>query len=58
MYLLSAYVNMYVYFETDHRNRLIYILTYIEVKSNKIFNSRDWVATISLISNSTDQNQP
>jgi len=58
MYLLSAYVNMYVYFETDHRNSLIYILTYIEVKSNKIFNSRDWVAIISLISNNTDQNQP
>jgi len=26
-----------VYFETNHRNGLIYVLTYMEVKNNKIF---------------------
>ena len=26
----------YVYFEANHRNGLIYILTYMEVKNNKV----------------------
>jgi len=42
-----------VYFGTNYRNRLIYILTYIEVKSNKmLLNSRDWITIALLISNS------
>ena len=30
-----------VYFETNHRDELIYILTYMEVKNKMLFNSRD-----------------
>jgi len=42
-----------VYFETKTRNRLIYILTYIEDKNNKmLFNSRNWIAIVLLMSNS------
>jgi len=40
-------------FETNYKNRWIYMLIYIEVKNNKmLFNSKDWVAIASLISNS------
>jgi len=36
-YLLSAHVDInIVYFENTHRNRLIYILIYMEVKSSKL----------------------
>jgi len=36
-YLQSAHVNIdVIYFEINHRNRLIYILTYMEVKNNKM----------------------
>ena len=43
-YLPSAYSNMvtFIYSETNHRNRLIYILIHVEVKNNKMlffFNS-------------------
>jgi len=46
---VSAYINMdIVYFEINcRRNRLIYIITHIEVKNNKIlFKSRDEVAVL------------
>ena len=33
-YLLSIYVNINIYFETDE-NGLIYVLTYIEVKNKQ-----------------------
>ena len=44
------YVNMDdIYFETNHRNGLIYILTYMKVKNNKILlNSKDWVTIVLL----------
>jgi len=36
-YILNAYINVDIAcFETKHRNGLIYILTYMEVKNNKI----------------------
>ena len=48
------YVNMNdIYFKTNHRNGLSYILSYIEVKNNKmLFNLRDWVTIVPFISNS------
>jgi len=40
-YLLNAYVNMnIVYFQSNHRNGLIYFDT-DEVKNNKMFNLRN-----------------
>jgi len=34
-----------IYFETNYKNGLIYILIHMEVKSNKmLFNSRDWLS--------------
>lgn len=37
-YLSSVYINMdIVYFGTDYRNKLIYILIDMEVKNNKMF---------------------
>ena len=48
MYLLNVFTkcNMNVYFETNHKNGLIYILIYM-TKNNKIlFNSRDWITIL------------
>jgi len=47
-YLLNTYVNIDdVYFETNYRKELIYILTYVGVKNNKmLFNLRNWVTTL------------
>jgi len=39
-----------VYFETNQRNGLIYILIHTEVKDNKmLFNSRDYIISVILI---------
>jgi len=54
MHFLNAYVNIDDnYFETNHRNGLIYILRYMEIKNNKmLFDSRDWITIAPLICNS------
>jgi len=55
-YLLSTYVNIdVVYSETNLRNRLIYILTYMGGKNKILCNSRDWVTIASLISNNVSE---
>jgi len=50
---VSIYVNTNVgYFETNHRNRLIF--THIKIKINKMFNLRVWIIIAVLMSNSVD----
>jgi len=46
--LLNTYVNMNdVYFEINNKNELIYILTHMEVRNNKIlFNLRDSITLV------------
>jgi len=40
---------MDVYFKANYRNGLIYILTHMKIKNNKmLFNLRDWIAIASL----------
>jgi len=42
-----------IYFETNYKNALIYILTHIKVKKNRmLFN---WIIIAFLISNSEDE---
>ena len=38
-----------VYFENNHTNRLIYIMTHMETQQN-VINSRDWITIAPLIS--------
>ena len=42
-----------LYFETNHRNGLIYILIHMKLKSNRMlfFNLRNWITFASLIFN-------
>ena len=45
---VSAYVNKdFVYFDTNNRNGLIYILTETKVENNKMFNSKNWIPSYS-----------
>jgi len=50
------YININVaYVETNYRNRLIYILTYMDVKNiyKILFNSKDWIILLMIFNNVT-----
>ena len=50
------YININVaYVETNYRNRLIYILTYMDVKNiyKILFNSKDWIILLVIFNNVT-----
>ena len=50
------YININIaYVETNYRNELIYILTYMDVKNiyKILFNSKDWIILLVIFNNVT-----